>query len=359
MRQRRWRWASPVTALLLAGLPLAPLLCKTCRAMAPAASTPPGNPYLQRRSEERAHADWARAARADPLARVVVARGTAQLIRFEPQAQIVFITPEQLPLPQLDDSCLTLLGWFQGQRTLLAELPPEAPIALPGASFEELRALLALLPEEEARLLSYARALLVWRTRHRFCGLCGAPTEPRNAGHLLVCSSAQCAAEVFPRTDPAIIVLVTSGEFALLGRQSSWPPTRYSALAGFVEAGETLEEAVAREVEEETGVQVESVRYFASQPWPFPASLMLGFHAQSPRTAVRLNGELEDASWFERSELESSSRHQFCCPSPIRSRAVLIDQWLQAGEMGRAERSRSAPPHRRVERLAWRRPAGA
>jgi NAD+ diphosphatase len=273
-------------------------------------------------------ADWARAARADPRTRILLARGTAQLIRHEPETQIAFVTPEHPGLPALDDSCLTLLGWFQGERAVLADLPAEVAVVPPGASFEELRGLLALLREEEARLLSYARALLVWRARHRFCGVCGAPTEPRNAGHLLVCSSSQCGSEVFPRIDPAIIVVVTAGSHVLLGRQPSWPAGRYSALAGFVDAGETLEEAVAREVEEETGVQVDSVHYFGSQPWPFPSSLMLGFHAQASRTVVRLDGELEDARWFDRTELQSSST-PILLPQPHTIARRLIDHWLQ------------------------------
>jgi NAD+ diphosphatase len=283
-------------------------------------------PYLQLRTEQRAPPDWLRAARSDPQTRVLVARGTTQLIRYQPQAQIVFVSLEQPVIAALDESRLLLLGWFEGQRCVLADLPPELALELPGTRFEELRPLLAQLREEEVRLLCYARALLVWRSRHRFCGVCGAATAPRSAGHVLACTSPSCAAEFFPRIDPAIIVLVTSGSKALLGRQKSWPPGRYSTLAGFVEAGETLEEAVAREVEEETGVQVEAVRYFASQPWPFPASLMLGFHAQGPQTPVRLDGELEDARWFDRSELQSTSGPTLPQPHTIARR--LIDHWL-------------------------------
>lgn len=283
---------------------------------------------LQRRSEERAPADWAALARSDPQTRVVLARDNGFLVRQEPRAGIVFLPPAQPPLPALPDSQLILLGWFETRRCLLAELPPELAFQPEEGRFEELRPLLAQLREDEARLLSYARALLVWRARHRFCGVCGSPTQAQSAGHLLVCTAPSCASEFFPRIDPAIIVLVTAGTKALLGRQKSWPAGRYSALAGFVEPGETLEEAVVREVEEETGVQVEAVTYFASQPWPFPASLMLGFHAAATEHAVRLNGELEDARWFERSELRSAAGPLL--PQPHTISRQLIEHWLQS-----------------------------
>lgn len=283
---------------------------------------------LQRRSEERAPADWATAARSDTQTRVLLARGTSFLVRQEPRTEALFYPPSQPPLSALPDSQLLLLGWFEARRCLLAELPPELPFEPAEGRFEELRPLLAQLREDEARLLGYARALLVWRSRHRHCGVCGAATQAQAAGHLMVCTSPTCGAEFFPRIDPAIIVLVTAGSKALLGRQQSWPAGRYSALAGFVEPGETLEEAVAREVEEETGVRVESVSYFASQPWPFPASLMLGFHATASEHAVRLNGELEDARWFERSELHSASGPLL--PQPHTISRQLIDHWLQA-----------------------------
>ncbi len=294
--------------------------------MAPEARAAQLTSSLQRRSEERAPADWAAIARSDPHTRVVLARGTGFLVRQEPRSEIAFLRPDQPPLAAVPDSQLILLGWFETRRCLLAELPPELPFAPDEGRFEELRPLLAQLREDETRLLSYARALLVWRARHRHCGVCGSPTQAQRAGHLMVCTSPGCGTEFFPRIDPAIIVLVTAGTKALLGRQKSWPAGRYSTLAGFVEPGETLEEAVAREVEEETGVRVEAVSYFASQPWPFPASLMLGFHAAAAERAVRLNGELEDARWFERSELQSAAGPLL--PQPHTIARQLIDHWL-------------------------------
>jgi NAD+ diphosphatase len=195
--------------------------------------------------------------------------------------------------------------------------------------FEELRPLSALLPAAEAGLLAYVRALAVWRARSRHCGLCGARTVPIRAGHCLVCSNPACAEEFFPRIDPAIIVLVCDGERALLGRQASWPPRRYSTIAGFVEQGESLEDAVAREVEEETGVRIVSASYDSSQPWPFPSSLMLGFRAQAaPGSVVRVGGELEDARWFTRAQLTSG---EALAPPSHSISWRLISGWLEGG----------------------------
>ncbi len=184
------------------------------------------------------------------------------------------------------------------------------------------------LPADDAGLLAYARALSIWRSRQRFCGICGAPTFPDRAGHLIRCSNDRCGHEFFPRIDPAIIVLVTDGEHALLGRQAGWPPGRYSTIAGFVEPGESLEDAVAREVLEETGVQILNTRYDSSQPWPFPSSLMVGFQATArPGSAIRVGEELEDAQWFTRNQVRSEGIPLVPPSHSISFR--LISAWLE------------------------------
>ncbi|HEX4024381.1 MAG TPA: NAD(+) diphosphatase [Steroidobacteraceae bacterium] len=293
-------------------------------------SSPPFDPgaHLQRRTEERSRPDWLQAAQADPQTRYLAARATAHLIRPGPEARIAFVGREELAALAQDESQQVLLGWFRGQRCVLLDLPPETAFQPDGTVYEELRPLLPQVPEDEAHLLTYARALLIWRSRHRHCGVCGAPTRPRNAGHVIVCTV--CGTQVFPRIDPAIIVLVTDGTRALLGRQPSWPQGRYSTLAGFVEAGESLEDAVAREVHEETGAVVQSVRYFASQPWPFPASLMLGFHAHATQSEIKLDGELEDARWFDLAELRAGRAALLPPPHTIARR--LLEAWFQSGE---------------------------
>ena len=275
-------------------------------------------------------ADWAHEARTDPHTRYLIGQGTAMLVSREPSTAVALLGIEHETIRAIDDSRLVLLGWYRGARCVLVDLPPETPFTPPGTFYEELRPLLPLISAEEAQLLSLARALLIWRSRTRFCGVCGAATAPRSAGYVLVCT--QCNAEFFPRIDPAIIVLVTDGPRALLGRQASWPTGRYSALAGFVEPGESLEETVAREVEEETGIGVTRVRYFASQPWPFPASLMLGFHAEAKEAPVQLDGELEDACWFELEELRGSP--QVLLPPPYTIARRLIDAWFRSQGAG-------------------------
>jgi NAD+ diphosphatase len=264
-------------------------------------------PYLERRTEAREDAAWEAAARADPATRYLLARGTTQLLRTSSPPAIAFVSGDAPVVRAATSRELLLLGWFRGARCVLVELAADAAFSPPaGTRFEELRPLTAVLPADEAGLLACARALSVWRARTRHCGVCGTPTTPDRAGHSLCCPNPECAAEFFPRLDPAIIVLVTDGERALLGRQASWPARRYSTIAGFVEPGESLEDAVAREVAEETGVEVRSISYDSSQPWPFPCSLMLGFRATAhPASRVRLGGELEDAGWFTRAQLRS------------------------------------------------------
>jgi NAD+ diphosphatase len=264
-------------------------------------------PYIERRAEVREDPGWLEAALSDPATLYMLGRGTTQLVHTKPEPRIAFVTREHPIVREVDPRQFVLLGWFRDTRCVLIQLEAERSVDVPpGATFEELRPLSPLLRGDEAGLLAYARALSIWRTRQRFCGVCSAPTLPERAGHVMRCTNEICQHEFFPRIDPAIIVLVTDGERALLGRQSTWPPGRYSTVAGFVEPGESLEDAVAREVMEETAVRVTGVRYDSSQPWPFPSSLMIGFQATAEYgSPVQVSGELEAASWFTREQIES------------------------------------------------------
>lgn len=285
-------------------------------------------PYVDRRAEAREDAGWLEAALADPATLFMLARGTAQLLYTKPEPRIAFVTREHPALRDVGERNFVLLGWFQGARSVLVELEADEPLEVPeGATFEELRPLTPLLRGDEAGLLAYARALTIWRSRHRFCGVCGAATVPVRSGHVMQCTNPVCQHEMFPRIDPAIIVLVTDGERALLGRQASWPKGRYSTIAGFVEPGESLEDAVAREVMEETAVQITGARYHSSQPWPFPSSLMVGFHATAEYgSPVRVSGELEDAAWFTREQIESGGT---MVPPAHAISYRLISAWLK------------------------------
>jgi NAD+ diphosphatase len=224
----------------------------------------------------------------------------------------------------------SFLGLDGGVATFLQVRDPTPGDASHG-SFLDLRRIAAQLPAPEAALAAYARALMHWQMRKRYCGRCGSPTELVAGGHRAHCRDAACGQVYFPRTDPAIIVLVANGGHCLLGRQPSWPERRYSTLAGFVEPGETLEQAVAREVAEEAGAEVVQCRYVASQPWPFPASLMLGFVAETSDRRVTLGSELADACWFEADTMEAAIAAGTLVLSPQLSIAFhLIDGWYHA-----------------------------
>lgn len=198
------------------------------------------------------------------------------------------------------------------------------------AAYQDLRAVGPLLGADDGAILAYARAMAYWHQRHRFCGACGSPTESRQAGHVRVCTHANCGIHHFPRTDPAVIMLVHDGDRILLGRQTIWPPGMHSVLAGFVEPGESLEGAVAREVYEEVGVEVEAVHYHSSQPWPFPSSIMLGFWARASTTEIQVDtNELEAARWYSRDELKASPEDEtFKLPRLDSIARRLVEDWL-------------------------------
>jgi NAD+ diphosphatase len=206
--------------------------------------------------------------------------------------------------------------------------PQRHPLLGAAGEFKDLRFVGAALPQDHAALAAYARGILHWHKRQRHCSACGAPTVPREGGHTRVCRDEACGSTHFPRTDPAVIVLVHHGDECLLGRQARWPKGMYSTLAGFVEPGETVEEAVAREIEEESGVLVEDVRYFRSQPWPFPSSLMIGFTARARTRQVRLDDELEDARWFSRDQIRNAKEHGFYVPGRFSLSGQLVETFL-------------------------------
>jgi len=288
-------------------------------------------PYLERAAHLRKDAAFFARALRDPAAVIVPVWRSRNLVCRGPDgSSAAYLESTHGIRDAVPDAELILLGQFEGRTYFAAELPgAEPPALLPGASFEDLRVVGAQLPAQQAGVLAYARAMAHWRRRHRFCGVCGAGNDSASAGHVMKCGNAACGAEHFPRLDPAIIVLVTDGEHALLGRQASWPPGRYSTIAGFVEPGESLEDAVAREVLEETGVTVLDSEYHSSQPWPFPASLMVGFTARAADGATaRADEELEDVRWFSRADIAKGLPG---LPPPQSVSFRLIEDWYDAG----------------------------
>jgi NAD+ diphosphatase len=291
-------------------------------------------PYLDRTAHLRQDPAWFDTALADPRSRAIPVWQSRNLVTEGEVSRAVLLELSAIPPESATSDALILLGRFGDGYCFAYEIEAiDPPRFVAGAGFEDLRLLASHLPADEAGLLAYARAMVTWRRRHRFCGNCGNPTLASRAGHTLVCGNASCRIEQFPRIDPAIIVLVSNGDRALLGRQAAWAPGRYSTIAGFVEPGESLEDAVVREVLEETGIRVDRIVYHSSQPWPFPASLMLGFTANGASTEVsRRDEELEDARWFTRSELAAGS---VILPPRQSISFSLIEHWFDAGSDGR------------------------
>lgn len=204
------------------------------------------------------------------------------------------------------------------------------------AALENLRMLAATgaIAEDQLSRVAMAKSLASWHQRHGFCANCGVPTQVVQAGWRRDCPS--CTAEHFPRTDPVVIMMVTSGEHCLLGRQASFPPMMWSCLAGFVEAAETIENAVQREILEESNIRCTDVRYYMSQPWPYPSSLMIGCTARALNTDIIVDPtELEDARWFDRAEimtmLQGTHRLGIVAPQRIAIARHLLEHWIASG----------------------------
>ena len=286
--------------------------------------------FVDRSGERRKDAAWLNGALQSSDTRFVPIWGDLCLVGGDPLHAILLKRHQVEKF--VDEHNHIFLGLFRGKPAFAVAMsgdvnPPYAELG----EFQDLRYLGSELGPDEANLAAHARALVLWHASQSFCGVCGSSARPDAGGNSRRCVNEHCAREVFPRVDPAIIVLVadSGNDRCLLGRQASWPEGRYSTIAGFVEAGESLEDAVRREVYEETNIRVAGVRYHSSQPWPFPSSLMLGFVAEvDPKniTDIRLNdSELEDAQWFTRKELRSGFPK---LPFRISIARRLVDEWL-------------------------------
>ncbi len=284
--------------------------------------------FVDRIGDRRKDSEWLADAAISDGARFVPVWKKRCLVGGDPPHALL-LKREQVA-DYVDDENLIFLGLFRNQPAFAVSIgDEEAPFGNLG-EFQGLRGLGTLLPLDEANLVAHARALGIWHASELFCGTCGAPSLPEAGGNSRRCANEVCARQLFPRTNPAVIVLVTDGDRCLLGRQSSWPAERYSTIAGFVEPGESLEDAVRREVYEETNIRIAAVSYHSSQPWPFPSSLMLGFIARASTTEIRLNdGELEDARWFTRDELHSDFPK---LPFRISIARRLVDYWIMIGD---------------------------
>lgn len=289
---------------------------------------------LERAAELRSDSGWLENAQVIPMWRGKICVEGARLVRLpaghpalaEGAEPILLGLDGEQAIAAQDISSWTPLSLPETQ--LFFDPTEQSHPLIPNAVFVELRGVMTRLPLIDAELAATARALTGWHSSHRFCSACGEPSEPRQSGWQRSCPA--CNAAHFPRTDPVVIMLVAKGDQALIGRSPGWPEGMYSCLAGFIEPGETIEAAVRREVFEETRIRVGRVSYAASQPWPFPASLMFGLVAEAESDAITLDpAELEDARWISRDEL---GQVMLGTHATLRApRAGSIAGWLMAG----------------------------
>jgi NAD+ diphosphatase len=287
-----------------------------------------GSP-LDRAGTLRPDAAWSAAHLAAPASRFLpVWRGRNLMRPGEDGSFSAEMLPGEALASVIEAASWSLMGLLDGAAVFAVDLSAlDEPLAgWSGARFMDLRRIGGAVDGRDAALMSHARGLMHWRTRNRFCGACGAACIPTHAGHQLHCQG--CGTHHFPRTDPAVIMLVTRGDRALLGHPAGFRDMRvFTTLAGFVEPGESLEEAVAREVLEETGIRAVGARYHSSQPWPFPGSIMLGFHAEAENDDITIDPhEIIEARWFTREELRAPDG--FILPPDFSIARRLIDEWV-------------------------------
>jgi NAD+ diphosphatase len=292
---------------------------------------------IERLSERREDASFVAECAADVSALTLLIAGDVAMLRREGEAITALF-----PLRSIGTRETTLERAFLGRdgtrpifATLIGADRAEA-LKQEGLLAIDLRsiAMQGLVPPPELGLLAEAKALMNWHQRHRFCANCGAPSHPSVSGFRRDCPS--CEAQHFPRTDPVAIMLAVRGDKCLLGRSARFASRMYSALAGFIEHGETIESAVRREIKEEAGISCGRVTYLASQPWPFPMSLMIGCHAEALTEEIIIDREeLEDARWFSRAEcaLILAGKHPdgVACPAPFAIAHWLIRAFIEAG----------------------------
>ncbi len=297
-----------------------------------------GNP-LDRASDRRSDADWVAGQlnAADSLG-VVMWNGKPLVEDAKGGGvQIAYVAARMVKDMTAGPERLLFLGLWQGTAVFAVDLdgvadPADGPLQGLGR-FEDLRMIALRLPGTEAGILATAKSMFEWRRRHRHCAACGQPSEVAEAGWKRICPS--CKAEHFPRTDPVVIMLAVKGEKCLVGRQAAWPKGMYSALAGFLEPGESIEEACARELWEEARLKTRSVRYHSTQPWPYPSSLMIGLIAEVENDdAVADQVELDEVRWMTREETRAMIRGELPdvkSPGSMAIAAQLIRAWAEEG----------------------------
>ncbi len=293
--------------------------------------------FLDRVSSKRNDKTWINAQFKIESTRIIQIWDSKILCKSAPNQGPIFLTPNDLLRhPSAIESSI-LLGISDKKTYFAIDLGSDENALIicdnKNGAFLDLKKVAPLFNYWDNAILALARFMIIWHSKNRFCGKCGSPTISAEAGHLRICTNEQCGLNHFPNMDPAVIVLVSSGEHCLLGRQKVWPKGMYSTIAGFVEPGESIEDAVVREVEEETGIKVKDIEYQSSQPWLFPNSLMLGFFAKAENKTINIaENELEDARWFSREDIkENLNKGLMRVSSKVSIAYALIKEWYDEG----------------------------
>ena len=256
---------------------------------------------LDRASWLRGERRWLRAQHDDPRGRYLLFRDLQVAVSLGEHRRLAWME-RAAAASWVDGPSAVLLGTLGGVPYFAAAIDPAAEAAIEGLEFGETRGVAPDLPADEAGILAQARSILAWHSEHLFCGRCGSPTASVDGGTRRQCEG--CGTRHYPHVSPSMIVLVQSGDSCLLARRPRGVPNRYSCLAGYVEPGESIEEATVREVFEESGVRIANVTYHSSQPWPFPATLMIGCFAEAESDEINVDGvEIAEARWFSRDEV--------------------------------------------------------
>ncbi len=297
------------------------------------------NNPLHRASQKRTDDEWLKACLSDPSTRILPLWQLKPFVRnvdgAEDRREIGWWAPADMGDLMSDDGLCVLLGEMDKRVYFALDVPGGADLgeAAPfkgNGTFAKLRDVAAGLQPGEAAILAQAKSMIDWHARHKFCANCGQETTPGAAGYKRICAA--CGVEHFPRTDPVVITLVVKDDMCLLGRSAGFPGNMYSCLAGFIEPGESIEEAVVREINEEVGVNVTCIRYHSTQPWPYPSSLMIGCIAEALDDTVCVDGvEIESAKWILRADVCKLINGEYCddirLPSPMAIAHQLIRSW--------------------------------
>ena len=297
-----------------------------------------GNP-LDRASYRRSDEAWIAEQLANPQSLAIALWNGKPLVETakEGGVQIAYLAADMARVLSAGPERLLFMGLWKETPIFALDVegdvdPADGPLEGLGR-FEDLRAIAVTLPGADAAMIATAKSMFEWRRKHRHCANCGATTDVIEGGWKRVCPA--CTTQHFPRTDPVVIMLATKGERCLLGRQAAWPKGMYSALAGFLEPGESIEEACARELFEEAAVRATSVRYHSTQPWPYPSSLMIGLIAEiETDEAVADNIEIDEVRWFSRADAGALIRGELAdakAPPGMAIAHQLIKAWADGG----------------------------